>query len=46
MKLCYNLIPPANKIIALLVGALLLLSYSKVKAADTNKMPVVFAINK
>ncbi len=46
MKICYNLIPPANKIIALMVGALLLLSYSKVKAAEVNKTPIVFAVSK
>ena len=34
MKICFNLFPPANKLIALLIGALLIFSYTKLKAAN------------
>ena len=32
MKICFNLFPPANKLIALLVCLLLILSYTRLKA--------------
>lgn len=32
MKICFNLFPPANKMIAFLVCIILLLVYSKLKA--------------
>ncbi len=33
MKLCFNIIPPGGKLLALLTAMLLLLSYAKSKAA-------------
>ncbi len=36
MKICFNMFPPANKLIALIACALLLLSYSRLKA-DNKK---------
>jgi hypothetical protein len=35
MKICFNLIPPVNKLIALIVCMLLILSFTKLKA-DNN----------
>jgi len=39
MKICFNIFPPANKLIALLLCLLLILSYTRSKAAnDTNNI--------
>jgi len=37
MKICFNLFPPANKMIAFLVCILLLLAYTKLRADDKIK---------
>ena len=38
MKICFNLIPPANKMIAILVCILLILSYTKLKAYNRQEI--------
>jgi hypothetical protein len=39
MKICFNLLPPANKLIAFLIGMLLILSFTKIKAEEKVEHP-------